>query len=90
MALSYSLQDRQRKRSSGDRSLVELVLRTSRALLRIVHRRITAGKMHRLRNELLFRASYRDHWAEQYIPDHRDNSLRTLQRPHILSEKWDY
>ena len=90
MALSNSHQDRRWKRSSGNRSPVERVLRQPKALLRMLHRWITAGKTRRLRNDLLFRASYRDHWAEQYAHDHSDKSLGAPQRPRILAEKWDY
>jgi hypothetical protein len=56
----------------------------------MMHRWITAAKIRRLRNELLFRASYRDHWAEPYVDGHSDKSLGASQRPHILGEKWDY
>jgi hypothetical protein len=90
MTLSYSHQDRQCRRPSGSRSLVERVLRQSKAMSRMMHRWITAAKIRRLRNELLFRASYRDHWAEPYVDDHSDKSLGASQRPHILGEKWDY
>ncbi|MGY3617004.1 hypothetical protein [Bradyrhizobium sp. USDA 10063] len=90
MALSYSHPDRQWKRSGSNRSPVARALRQSKALFRMIHRWITAAKIRRLQNELLFRASYRDHWAEQYTPDHADKSPGVPQRPHILSEKWDY
>jgi len=91
MALSYSHPDRQWKRSGGgSRSPVARLLRQSRPLFWTIQRWITAARVRLPRNELLFRASYRDHWAEQYTPDHADKSLGTPQRPHILSEKWDY
>jgi len=90
MALSYSHQDRQWKQSGRNRSLVVRLPRRAKSLFRIIHRWITAAKLRRLRNELLFRASYRDHWAEPYAPDHPEKSLGAPQRPHILSEKWDY
>jgi hypothetical protein len=89
MALSCSHQDRQWKGSGGSRSLARVLWR-SKALFRMVHRWTTATRIRRLRNELLFRASYRDHWAEPYAPDHPEKSLGPPQRTQILSEKWDY
>lgn len=66
------------------------LLRQLKRVLRIIHRGIVAAKTRRLRSELMFCANRRDRWTEAGAPDHETHGMRSLRRPHIVSEKWDY
>jgi hypothetical protein len=88
----FSHHDHPRGRSGENRLFGIRPLRQLRAAFKMIRRSMAAAKIHRLRNELMFRASYHDDWAAQpYGQDHRElpHAARFPQRPLILGDKWD-